>query len=61
MSDETRRIIIKKGQGEPTIPTSNDHRDGSWLLTDIYEGELYLNTSTGILYTRNGNTIITIN
>ena len=39
MSDETRRIIIKKGAGVPTIPTSVDHRDGSWLATDIYEGE----------------------
>jgi hypothetical protein len=52
MSDETRRIIIKKGIGVPTIPTSNDHRDGSWLSTDIYEGEFYMNTTTGSIYTR---------
>ena len=58
MSDETRRIIIKKGQGSPTIPTSNDHRDGSWLATDIYEGELYLDTVTGLNYTRYDDTIV---
>ena len=58
MSDETRRIIIKKGAGVPTIPTSADHRDGSWLATDIYEGEFYLNTVDGYIYT-NSNGIIT--
>ena len=58
MSDETRRIIIKKGAGTPTIPTSNDHRDGSWLSTDIYEGELYLDTVNGLNYTRYDNTIV---
>ena len=58
MSDETRRIIIKKGAGTPTIPTSPDHRDGSWLSTDIYEGELYLDTVNGLNYTRYDNTIV---
>ena len=58
MSDETRRIIIKKGAGTPTIPTSNDHRDGSWIATDIYEGELYLDTVTGLNYTRYDSTIV---
>lgn len=58
MSDETRRIIIKKGAGTPTIPTSNDHRDGSWTATDIYEGELYLDTTNGLNYTRYDNTIV---
>jgi len=57
MSDLTARIIIKKGSGTPTIPTSSDHRDGSWLATDIYEGEFYLNTTTGILYTRSASGI----
>lgn len=51
MSDETRRIIIKKGAGVPTIPTSADHRDGSWLATDIYEGEFYLDTASNGIYT----------
>ena len=52
MSDETRRIIIKKGSGVPTIPTSNDHRDGSWTASDIYEGEFYMDTDNGSIYTR---------
>jgi hypothetical protein len=52
MSDETRRIIIKKGAGTPTIPTSADHRDGSWLATDLYIGEFYMDTVTGNIYTR---------
>ena len=52
MSDETRRIIIKKGAGIPTIPTSPDHRDGSWLATDLYIGEFYMDTVTGSIYTR---------
>jgi hypothetical protein len=52
MSDETRRIIIKKGAGVPTIPTSADHRDGSWLATDLYIGEFYMDTVTGNIYTR---------
>ncbi len=58
MSDLTARIIIKKGEGTPTIPTSSDHRDGSWLSTDIYEGELYLDTINGLNYTRYDNTIV---
>jgi hypothetical protein len=52
MSDETRRIIIKKGSGVPTIPVSSDHRDGSWVATDLYIGEFYMNTLTGSIYTR---------
>lgn len=58
MANETRRIIIKKGAGTPTIPTSNDHTDGTWLTTDIYEGELYLDTVNGLNYTRYGSTIV---
>ena len=58
MANETRRIIIKKGAGTPTIPSSSDHTDGTWLATDIYEGELYLDTVTGLNYTRYGSTIV---
>ena len=46
MSDITKRIIIKKGAGVPTVPSSSDHRDGTWLATDIYIGEFYQNTSS---------------
>jgi hypothetical protein len=58
--DKTARIIIKLGQGVPTIPVSTDHRNGDWIATDIYEGEQYMDTNTGLVYTRNGSTIETI-
>ena len=58
MANETRRIIIKKGAGTPTIPTSNDHTDGTWIASDIYEGELYLDTTNGLNYTRYDDTIV---
>ena len=58
MANETRRIIIKKGTGVPTIPSSSDHTDGTWLASDIYEGELYLDTVTGLNYTRYDSTIV---
>lgn len=55
--DEFRRMIIKIGEGVPTIPVSADHRNGDWLDTDIYEGEWYMDSLTGKLYTRYGNSI----
>jgi hypothetical protein len=58
MANETRRIIIKKGAGTPTIPSSSDHTDGTWLASDIYEGELYLDTVNGLNYTRYDSTIV---
>ena len=58
MANETRRIIIKKGAGTPTIPSSSDHTDGTWLASDIYEGELYLDTTNGLNYTRYDSTIV---
>ena len=58
MANETRRIIIKKGTGSPTIPSSSDHTDGTWVASDIYEGELYLDTVTGLNYTRYDSTIV---
>ena len=58
MANETRRIIIKKGIGTPTIPSSSDHTDGTWLASDIYEGELYLDTTNGLNYTRYDSTIV---
>ena len=58
MANETRRIIIKKGAGTPTVPTSNDHTDGTWTASDIYEGELYLDTTNGLNYTRYDDTIV---
>ena len=58
MCDEKKRMIIKQGSGVPTIPTSADHRNGDWISTDIYQGELYLDTDTGLFYTRNGSSIV---
>lgn len=57
--DKFERQQIKRGAGLPTIPASTDHRNGDWLATDIYEGELYMDTNTGQTYTRSGATIIT--
>jgi hypothetical protein len=50
--DESVRIVIKQGSGVPTVPVSADHRNGDWIATDIYEGEQYQDTRTGVLYTR---------
>lgn len=58
--DKKARIIIKQGNGVPTIPASSDHRNGDWIATDIYEGEQYLDLDTGVTYTRNGSGIITV-
>lgn len=55
--DLNARIIIKQGSGVPTIPASTDHRNGDWIATDIYEGELYLDNDTGFLYTSNSGAI----
>ena len=52
MSSQTRRILIKKGTSIATIPASNDHTDGTWLSTDLYVGEFYMNTTNGKIYTR---------
>lgn len=57
MCDEKKRMVIKQGSGVPTIPTSADHRNGDWISTDIYQGEMYLDTDTGIVYTRDANGI----
>lgn len=58
--DKYARMIIKQGSGLPTVPASADHRDGSWLDTDIYQGELYMDTDTGQVYTRANGTIIAV-
>lgn len=58
--DRYARMIIKTGQGVPTVPPSADHRNGDWIDTDIYEGELYQDTDTGLIYSRNGATIYVV-
>jgi hypothetical protein len=57
MSDETKRIILKHGTGVPTIPTSNDHRDGTWIATDIYPYEIYIDSVSGLMYINSGGLI----
>jgi hypothetical protein len=57
MSDIIKRIIIKKGAGIATIPATSDHRDGTWLSTDLYIGEFYMNTTNGKIYTRTSSGI----
>lgn len=57
MINETRRILIKKGVGIATVPSSSDHSDGTWLSTDIYIGEFYMNTTNGKIYTRTASGI----
>jgi len=61
MMDVKNRIVIKQGVGIATVPVSADHRNGDWIATDIYEGEMYLNTTDGLLYTRNINGICDTN
>jgi len=52
----THRIITTPG-AKGTIPATNDHTDGSWLPTDLYNGEVLINTSDNIAYIRSGNEI----
>lgn len=56
--DIFKRIVIKQGNGVPTIPASADHRNGDWIDTDIYEGEFYQDLDTGLIYNRFGTTIV---
>lgn len=57
MEDINARIVIKQGNGQPTIPVSLDPRNGDWLDTDIFEGEMYQDLDTGKVYTRDSNGI----
>lgn len=36
----------------PTIPSTDDHTDGSWLPTDIYKGEFFFNEADSKLFVR---------
>ena len=62
--EEFKRMILKVSdvQGAvATIPSTSDHTDGSWLVTDIYKGELFLNITDNILQTRTDSGIVTLN
>lgn len=56
--NEYARIVTKMASGIPTIPLSASHNNGDWLETDIYEGELYIDSDTGKIYTRTTSGII---
>lgn len=57
MSDTKQRMIIKRGTVPATVPVSADHRNGDWIASDIYEGELYQD-SNGVLFQRSGSVIL---
>lgn len=62
--EEFKRMILKVSNVAnevATIPSTSDHTDGSWLTTDIYVGELFLNTTDNILQTRTDSGIVTLN
>ena len=56
--DKKERRQIKQINGEPTIPVSSDHRNGDWIASDLYQGELAQDTNTGIVYTRSGTSVV---
>lgn len=60
---EDKRILIKSSTVAsvvPTVPASNDHTDGTWLTTDLYKGEVFINQADGKVYTRVASGIIQI-
>jgi hypothetical protein len=55
MATQDSRIKIKRSTiaaTVPTVPSSSDHTDGTWVATDIYKGELFYNQADGVLWTR---------
>ena len=49
------RIRLKRSSTtttEPTVAPSTDHTDGTWVSTDLYVGELFLNTADDKLWIR---------
>jgi len=55
------RILIKSSTVtgvEPTVPDTNDHTDGTWAITDIYKGEIFINQADGKVFTRVDSGII---
>ena len=54
------RILLKRSTTAgvvPTIPASATHTDGSWINTDIYSGEAFLNTVDQRIFVRTGANI----
>jgi len=60
MATQDSRIKLKRSTvtgAVPTVPSSNDHTDGTWIATDIYKGELFYNQADSILWTRSDSGI----
>ena len=60
MATQDSRIKLKRSTVNstvPTVPSSNDHTDGTWIATDIYKGELFYNQADGVLWTRGDSSI----
>jgi len=58
MATQDSRIKIKRSTVPatvPTVPSSTDHTDGTWVATDIYKGELFFNQADGVLWSRDDN------
>lgn len=55
-----QRMIIKQANGIPTVPATDDHQDGSWLVTDLYVGEWYQDLDTGLIYNRTPSGIVSL-
>ena len=54
------RILLKRSTVAgtvPTIPASSSHTDGSWVNTDIYSGEAFVNTVDQRIFIRTGANI----
>ena len=61
MATQDSRIKIKRSTVTatvPTVPSSNDHTDGTWTATDIYKGELFFNQADGVLWSRDDNGVV---
>jgi hypothetical protein len=54
------RIRLKRSSTtttEPTAAPSADHTDGTWVATDLYVGEAFVNTADDTMYVRTDNGI----
>jgi len=51
---------ITQSGGLFTVPTSNDHTDGTWLSTDLYIGEIGINVTDNTAFMRTNTGIVQI-
>lgn len=63
MATQDSRILLKRSSTSgvvPTVPSSSDHTDGTWIATDIYKGELFVNLADDEVWTRSDNGVLHI-